>query len=139
AAMELDQVHVVGLEPLQAPLDAREDRGRPPARSSPSVRVPALSVDIDVLASLGERAPDEALAVVIALGRVDDVQSCVERARDQPRDDTRADVLIADLGAAESEHTYHHVRPSESTSRQRARGSGACSHRRVSMTWSGVS
>src|SRR5262245_44388998 len=60
-----------------------------------------------------ERLADEALAVVVALGRVDHVQPGIERLAEQPRDGPGARILVADLGAAETEHAAHDVGAAE--------------------------
>src|SRR5207253_70666 len=113
AAVELDEIDVVGLEAAQAPLDAGQQRRTAPVGARPAAGVPTLREEPDVLPPGTDRLADQALAVVVALRGVDHVQTGVERASEQPRDRPRAHALIADLGSAESEHARHDVRPAE--------------------------
>src|SRR5207249_11223312 len=116
AAVELDQVEVVGLETTQAPLDAGQESGRPPVRSFPAPGVAALGEEVDLTSTGADGAPDEQLAVLVALGRVDHVEPGVERASEEPLDCAAAHALVADLGAAEAEHARDDVGPAEPAS-----------------------
>src|SRR2546422_6249308 len=60
-----------------------------------------------------ERPPNEDLAVLVALGRVDHVQTGIQRAPEESRDRAAAHPLVADLGAAEAEHARDHIRLAE--------------------------
>src|SRR5438552_3642650 len=113
AAVELDEIDVVGIEAAQAPLDAGQQRRTAPVGARPAAGVPTLREEPDVLPPGTDRLADQALAVVVALRGVDHVETGVERASEQPRDRPRAYALIADLGSAESEHARHDVRPAE--------------------------
>src|SRR5262249_38506366 len=103
AAVELDEVDVLGRKPAQAALDAGQERRAPPGGPRPAAGVPALREQRDLAAAGAERLADEALAVVVALGRVDHAQPGVERLAEQPCDRSGAHPLVADLGAAEAE------------------------------------
>src|SRR5262249_37723901 len=111
AAVELDQVEVVGAESFQAALDAREDGGRPPPRAgaAPAVGVATLGEQVHVITSAPKRPADQLLARVVALRRVDHVEAGVDGAAEQSRDGTRAHALIADLRSAEPQRTDNHV------------------------------
>src|SRR5712691_1546981 len=60
-----------------------------------------------------ERPPNEDLAVLVALGRVDHVQTGIQRAPEESRDRAAAHPLVADLGAAEAENASDHIRLAE--------------------------
>src|SRR5262249_11547660 len=114
AAVELDQVEMIGAEALQTALDALEERLRPPV-GAPAGAVAALSEEVDSTPTAAHRLPDQDLAVVVALGGVDDVQAGIERAAQEARHRGARRVLIADLGAAEAEHAHDHVGVAESS------------------------
>src|SRR6185436_205711 len=109
AAVELDEVDVVGRQALEAPLDARQQRSTPPVRARPAAGVAALGEQIELAAPRADRLADQDLAVVVALGRVDHVEPGVERTTEEPADGPAAHALIADLGATEAQHARHHV------------------------------
>src|SRR5262249_24313695 len=109
AAVELDQVHVLGGQPLQAALDALEQCGGAPAGSGPTAGVAALCEEVVVPAALADRAADQDLAVLVALRGVYHVEACVERAVQQPGHRPGAHALITDLRAPETEHAGHHI------------------------------
>ena len=113
AAVELDQVEVVGLEATQAPLDAGEQRRRAPVRAPPAASMAALGEEVELPPPGAERPPNEDLAVLVALGRVDHVQTGIQRAPEESRDRAAAHPLVADLGAAEAEHARDHIRLAE--------------------------
>src|SRR5206468_8845017 len=113
AAVKLDEVDVVGREAAQAALDAGQEGRAPPVGARPTAGVPALREQRDLPPAGPERLADQALAVVVALRRVEHVQPGVEGAPEQPRDRARAHALVADLGAAEAEHARHDVGPAE--------------------------
>src|SRR5205807_2043154 len=121
AAVQLDQIDVVGREAAQAALDAGQEWRAPPVGARPAAGVPALREQRDVPASGSERLADQALAVVVALRGVDHVQPGVERAPEQPRDRAGAHALIPDLRAAEAEHARHDVGAAEPTLLHRRR------------------
>ena len=107
--MQLDQIEHVRAEPPEAPLDAREQRGRPPVGVSVAPSVPALGEEIELPAPAADRFADELLAVLVAFGGVDHVEAGVQRAAEQPCHRAAAHSLIADLGAAETQHAHLHV------------------------------
>src|SRR5262249_56340888 len=59
------------------------------------------------------RLADQLLAVLVALGGVDDVEAGVQRAVEEPRHRAAAHSLIADLRAPEAEDARFHVRLAE--------------------------
>ena len=93
AAMELDQIEVVGCSRrrLRSML-ARSGAGRQSARA-PAPRVSALGEKVHSRRRPPSARPIRILAVVVALGRVDDVQPGVERAPQQPPDRAGAGLL----------------------------------------------
>ena len=81
---------MVGREALQAPLDARAERSRPPVGARPAAGVPALGEEVDTSRRrAADRLADQLLAVVVALRGVDHVEAGVERAAEQARDRPR--------------------------------------------------
>ena len=113
AAVELDEVEVVGAQALAAALDAGQQRLRPPVGAAPAAGVTALGEQMDVAAAPADGLADQLLAVLVALGRVDDVEAGVERAAEQALHRADAGPLVADLRAAEAEHAGHDVGPAE--------------------------
>ena len=113
AAMELDQVDVIGSEALQAPLDALPQRRRPPLAAPPALAVPALGEEVVVGPARADRASDQLLTVLVAFRRVDHVEPGVERRAQQALDGPPASALVADLRAPEAEHAHVHVRLAE--------------------------
>src|SRR5262249_41538275 len=77
-AVELHQIEMVGPETLEASLDALHERLWAPVRA-PAGAVPALGEEMELASPGGDRLADQELAVVVALGGVDDVQAGVER------------------------------------------------------------
>ncbi len=116
AAMELDEVDVIGGEPFETPLDALEQRPGAPIATPPAIAVPALGEEVIFRPPAPDRPPDQLLAGVVALRRVDHVEAGVERGAQEPRDSPLTHALVADLGSAEAEHAHVHVRLSQSPS-----------------------
>ena len=107
--MEMDQIDPIGLQPLQAALDALEQRLGPPVGHARLFGMPALGEQMKFVAPPRHGLADQLLAVHVALGRVDHVQAGVERVAEQPGDDLGRRLLEADLRAAEAEHADLHV------------------------------
>jgi hypothetical protein len=116
AAVELDQVEVVGGEALEAPLDAGQERGGAPVPPAPAAAVAALGEEVELAAPRANGTADELFAVLVALGGVDHVEPGVERAVQEPGDSAPAHALVADLRASESENARHHVGATEPAS-----------------------
>src|SRR5262249_17353875 len=114
AAVELDQVEMIGAEALQTALDALEERLRPPV-GAPAVAVAALGEEVEITPTAAHRLPDQDLAVVVALGGVDDGQAGIERAGKEASHGSARCVLITNLGAAETENAHDHVGVAESS------------------------
>jgi AhpD family alkylhydroperoxidase len=136
--VQLDQIEPVGAETLQASLDAREQRGRPPVSPAVAARVAALGQQVDLVPAGPEGHADQGLAVLVALGGVDHVEAGVERGAEQPGDGARARPFVADLGAAEAEDADHHVGLAEAAAlhrdRSEGRGGGLELHREEEYT-----
>src|SRR5262249_4605229 len=81
AAMQLQQIHAIRLQTLQASVDGLSHSLRIPVIAI--VRVTALGEQEVVVAPAGNGAADLLLAVDITFGGVDDVQSRIEGAVDQ--------------------------------------------------------
>src|SRR5436853_1393902 len=116
AAVELDQVDVVGPEAAQTPLDALDQRARPPVRAPVLRGMTALREEVVLRAPPADGPADQGFAPRVALGRVDGVQPRIEGAPEQPADPRRRDACVADLGSAEAEHAHLHVGLTESPS-----------------------
>src|SRR5438445_11699520 len=69
----------------------------------------AFGKEIKFLPSIVHGATDHFLAVVIAFGRINDVQPGIKRTVQQLRDLLVRHIVIADLRSAKSEHTNVHV------------------------------
>ena len=95
--MELDQVEVVGREPLQAALDAFVERLRAPVRACPATAVPAFGEEIELTPARGDGFADQLLAVLVAFRGVDDVEPGIQCAAEQLRHRPHVHFLIADL------------------------------------------
>src|SRR5204862_4297771 len=113
ARVQLHEVERVGAQPLEAALDGLEDGRRPPVVAAPAAGVADLGEEMELAAPAAHRAPDERLAVGVALGGVDHVQAGVERGVEQPGRGALAHALVADLAAAEAERRDLHVGASE--------------------------
>src|SRR5207244_2619743 len=109
AAVELDEVEVVGREAAQAALDAGEERGGPPVLARPAAGVAALGEQVALAPPPADGPADEGLAVLVALGRVNHVEAGVQRAAEEPYDRAAAHALVTDLRAPEAEDARHHV------------------------------
>ena len=107
--MELDQVEMIGGQPLQAALDALEQRGRAPVGPAPAAAVATLGEQVEVAPAAADGAANEDLAVLVALRGVHHVEARVEGAAQQAAYRALAHALIADLRAAKAEHAGHHV------------------------------
>src|SRR5438309_1501153 len=116
AAVELDQVEVIGGQALDAPLDAGEERLGPPVSPAPAAAMAALGEEVELAAPRGDGAADELLAVLVALGGVDDVEPGVEGAAQEAADSPAAHALVADLRAPEAQDAHHHVGAAEPAS-----------------------
>src|SRR5262249_3607612 len=113
AAVELDEIDMIGGETAQAALDARQDRRAPPVGAGPAAGVPALREESNLPAARTDGLADQGLAVVVALRGIDHVQADIERAAEESRDRLRAHPLITDLGSTEPEYARHDLGPSE--------------------------
>src|SRR2546421_8185690 len=67
AAVELDEVDVVGREAAQAALDAGEERGGPPVLAREAAGVAALGEEVALAPPPADGAADEGLAVLVTL------------------------------------------------------------------------
>src|SRR5215813_7294285 len=106
AAVELNEIDRVCLEPAQAPLDALEERGAPPVSAPEAPPVSALREEMKVAAAAAHRLADELFAVLVALRGVDHVETGVESAAEEPRHCTNADPLVTDLRTPEAENAH---------------------------------
>src|SRR5438034_5282953 len=129
AAVELDEVDVVGGQAPQAALDAGEQWSPTPVGASPAAGVATFGEQIKLVPSSADGLADQDLAVLVALGGVDRVQTSVEGAAEQAGDGTRAHALVSDLGAAEAEHARDDVGAAETAALQRSVRSDASAGR----------
>ena len=107
--MQLDQIQTIGAQSFQAPLDARQQRGRPPVLDARRVGMTALREQVEILAPVGRGLADQLLTLHVTLGGIDDVESGIEGAVQQVGDRLRRRFLEADLGAAKPQHAHAHV------------------------------
>ncbi len=113
--MKLDQVDPVGLQALQAALDALEQGIRPPILGIRSFGVPALCEEVKLIAPRPHRLADQFFTLQVALGCVDDVESGVECVAEQPGHRVDRGFLESDLGSAETQRAHIHVGLAESS------------------------
>ena len=105
--MQLNQIHTIGLQTLQTSLDALQNRFPRPILAADAARMSALGEKKKFMASFACHLPNEFLALLVTLGRVDHINAGVECALYQTIDQFSAGV--ADVRAAEAEHGHVHI------------------------------
>src|SRR5439155_9783710 len=94
AAVELDEIDVIGGQALEAALDAGEQRGRAPVGAARAAAVTALGEQVVLAPAIADGAADQDLAVLVALRRVDHVEAGVEGAAQQAPHRALAHALV---------------------------------------------
>jgi hypothetical protein len=110
--MQLQKIHAVRFQAYQATVNLR----------CHLLRIPVVAIFI--VAALGEqkvliapgthRLADKLFAIDVALRRIDYIQTCVQRAIEQPAGCFKSNALVTDLGSSKAENGDIHAGFSES-------------------------
>ena len=100
---------MIGLQSAQAALNTFEERRNRPILAARSAWVSAFRKKVKVVPAMTGRLADEFFTPFVALGRVDDIQTGIERAVQQFRDGLFGGVFVADFRAPKAEERNLHV------------------------------
>jgi len=107
--VKLHQIHAVGLQPLEASVDAHLKHFRIPVGTFQPRGMPAFGEQEELIPPTGNRISDLLFAVGIAFAGIDHVQTGVESGVEKPIDIALWRTFESNLGSAESQYRDEHI------------------------------